>query len=148
MASSHAGEGCEARYRPRAAVGKGIRESGAHAAVQGCEEAMPRRADGTKSADSEDHQAHARREGAVLVTGGAGGNSQVAREAGAVGVVGANVGDAAGVQGLHINEGEGPWPVKAAEDDVWAVAEGGALDGHKLIKGSATGGALGEDRRT
>ena len=48
----------------------------------------------------------------------------VGGEAVAVCVLGGDAGGAGGVQGLHVDEREGPGAVEVGEDEVGAVAEG------------------------
>ena len=38
-----------------------------------------------------------------------------------ISVLGSNVGGAGSVEGFDVEERVGPWPIKAAEHDVWAV---------------------------
>ena len=87
------------------------------------DERLPSAADGTTRADDEDDKAAALRHRAVL--GGPVARARgVGGEAIAVGVGGGDVGGGNGIQGLHINECEGPWAVEVGEDEVGAVAEG------------------------
>ena len=103
-------------------------------------------ADGATSADDEDDEAAALRQHAVgprpLLHGGV-----VSGEALAVGVVGGDVGGAGRVEGLHVNEREGPRAVEVGEDDVRTVGEGGVTL-HPLAHGTNAAPAdamLGED---
>ena len=40
-----------------------------------------------------------------------------------ISVLGSNVGGAGSVEGFDVEERVGPWPIKAAEHDVWAVLQ-------------------------
>ena len=62
-----------------------------------------------------------------------------------IGVLGSNVGGAGSVEGFDVEERVGPWPIKAAEHDVWAVLQARTGARHELLEVAATARPLGVD---
>ena len=147
MPERHAHEGREARRGPRGRLQERNGQGAPRTPAKVREEADRRGPEGAEGADGKDDEAHPRGQHAILGLGAVAGDGQVGGEAGAVGVVGVAVSGAGRIQGLDVDQAVGAWPVKTGEDDVRAVAQGGARTGHELLQGGATRRALGDDVR-
>ena len=64
-----------------------------------------------------------------------------------ISVLGSNVGGAGSVEGFDVEERVGPWPIKAAEHDVWAVLQARTGTRHELLEVAAAARPLGVDVR-
>ena len=147
VAEGHAQERREAGDGPRRAVQERDGDRLAGTAPKGGEEIEGGRAKGAKGGDGDDDQAHARGEVAVLSARRALSDGGVRGEAATVGVVGGDVGGAARVKGLDVDETVRPRAVKASDHSIGAVAEASAGAGHELLKRGASRWALGKDVR-
>jgi len=133
MPDSHADERSKAGSGPRGTVEEGDGDSGTRAAAESREELESRGPERSKGTDSNNNEAHARRQVTILGTYTVLGSGDMGGEAAAVGVMRGNVGGAARVQGLYVNQRISPWTVHTLDNDVRAVLEAGPRAIHELI---------------